>query len=53
MPVHRGLSPQNRPEWCQQLQSGMTIDLAVQPSINEYNGYRNVELEIKDCRVHA
>jgi single-stranded-DNA-specific exonuclease len=40
----------NRPDWCDQLQSGMTIDLAVQPSINEYNGYRNVELEIKDCR---
>jgi len=40
----------NHGEWCDQLQSGMTIDLAVQPSINEYNGYRNVELEIKDCR---
>ena len=41
----------NRPEWCDQLQAGMTIDLAVQPSINEYNGYRNVELVIKDCRA--
>jgi single-stranded-DNA-specific exonuclease len=41
----------NRGDWCDQLQSGMTIDLAVQPSINEYNGYRNVELEIKDVRV--
>jgi single-stranded-DNA-specific exonuclease len=29
---------------------GTTIDLAVEPSINEYNGYRNVELEVKDVQ---
>jgi single-stranded-DNA-specific exonuclease len=40
----------NHGEWCDQLKSGMKIDLAVEPSINEYNGYRNVELEIKDLR---
>ena len=43
----------NRGDWCDQLQTGMTLDLAVQPSINEYKGYRNVELEIKDCRLPA
>jgi single-stranded-DNA-specific exonuclease len=32
------------------LPTGTTIDLAVEPSINEYNGYRNVELEVKDVR---
>ena len=29
---------------------GTIIDLAVEPSINEYNGYRNVELEVKDVK---
>ena len=29
---------------------GTIIDLAVEPSINEYNGYRNVELEVKDVQ---
>jgi single-stranded-DNA-specific exonuclease len=29
---------------------GAVIDFAVEPSINEYNGYRNVELEVKDVR---
>jgi single-stranded-DNA-specific exonuclease len=43
----------NQPDWCEQLQAGMTIDLAVQASINEYNGYRNVELEIKDVRLSS
>jgi single-stranded-DNA-specific exonuclease len=32
------------------LTSGTKIDLAVEPSISEYNGYRNVELEVKDLR---
>ena len=40
----------NRADWFDHLTPGLKIDLAVEPSINEYNGYRNVELEIKDCR---
>jgi single-stranded-DNA-specific exonuclease len=40
----------NHGDWCDQLKSGMKIDLAVEPGINEYNGYRNVELEITDMR---
>ena len=32
------------------LPTGTAIDLAVEPSINEYNGYRNVQLEVKDVQ---
>ena len=34
-----------------QLPVGTIIDVAVEPTINEYNGYRNVELEIKDVQI--
>jgi single-stranded-DNA-specific exonuclease len=30
------------------LKPGMTLDLAAEPQVNEFNGYRNVELEVKD-----
>jgi hypothetical protein len=40
----------NQPDWFTHLTPGPKIELAVKPGINEYNGYRNVELEIKDCR---
>ena len=35
-----------------QLSPGTVIDLAVEPSINEFNGRRNVELQVRDiaCR---
>jgi single-stranded-DNA-specific exonuclease len=32
------------------LPTGTAIDLAVEPSINEYNGYRSVQLEVKDVQ---
>jgi single-stranded-DNA-specific exonuclease len=32
------------------LAPGTTIDLAVEPGVNEYQGYRNVELEVKDVQ---
>ena len=32
------------------LTPGTVIDLAVEASVNEYNGYRNVELEVKDVQ---
>jgi hypothetical protein len=32
------------------LRAGERIDLAVEPTINEFNGHRNVELEVKDVR---
>jgi single-stranded-DNA-specific exonuclease len=35
----------------EQLPTGTPVDLAVEPSINEYNGYRNVELEVKDLQL--
>lgn len=31
-----------------ELHPGMTLDLAVEPTINSFNGYSNVELEVKD-----
>ena len=36
-----------------QLSPGMRIDLAAEPSINEYNGYRSVQLEVKDLRLES
>jgi len=33
---------------CADLKTGDTVDLAVEATINEFNGYRNVELEVKD-----
>ena len=35
------------------LTPGTVIDLAVEPSINEYNGRRSVELEVKDVQFPA
>ena len=32
------------------LQPGVTIDLAFEPTINEYNGFTTVELEVKDLQ---
>ena len=37
-------------EMFDKLQKGMTIDLAVEPQINEFNGFTNVELEVKDLQ---
>lgn len=34
-----------------QLRRGMHLDLAVEPTINTFNGYANVELDVKDLRV--
>ncbi|MGH7214104.1 MAG: single-stranded-DNA-specific exonuclease RecJ [Tepidisphaeraceae bacterium] len=33
------------------LQQGMTVDLAAEPSLNEFNGRVSVELEVKDVQV--
>ena len=38
----------NRGDLFDQLLPGLKIDLAVEPGVNEYNGYRNVELDVKD-----
>ncbi len=35
----------------EELQPGTRVDLAIEPTLNEYNGYRNVELEVKDLRL--
>jgi single-stranded-DNA-specific exonuclease len=32
------------------LQSGVKLDLAFEPTLNTYNGYTNVELEVKDLQ---
>ncbi|HEX8325100.1 MAG TPA: DHHA1 domain-containing protein, partial [Tepidisphaeraceae bacterium] len=37
-------------DWADKLQEGDTVHLCVQPTINEFNGYRNVELEVKDLQ---
>ena len=34
-----------------QLVPGVKIDLAVEPTINEFNGRSNVELEVKDLKI--
>ncbi len=34
----------------ERLQSGVKIDLAFEPTLNTYNGYTNVELEVKDLQ---
>jgi single-stranded-DNA-specific exonuclease len=38
-------------DWADQLHAGCVVHLCVQPTINEFNGYRNVELEVKDLQV--
>jgi single-stranded-DNA-specific exonuclease len=35
------------------LVNGHSIDLAVEPVLNEYNGRTNVELEIKDLKING
>jgi single-stranded-DNA-specific exonuclease len=35
----------------EQLAPGVKIDLAIEPTINEYNGRSNVELEVKDLKI--
>ncbi len=40
----------NRPDLADALKPGDRIDLAGEPGINEYNGYRNVELQLADVR---
>jgi single-stranded-DNA-specific exonuclease len=37
-------------EMFDKLRQGMMLDLAVEPQINEFNGYTNVELEVKDLQ---
>ena len=32
------------------LQPGVTIDLAFEPTLNVYNGFTTVELEVKDVQ---
>jgi single-stranded-DNA-specific exonuclease len=41
----------NMAERCRALKSGMLVSLAFQPSINEWNGRREVQLEVKDFQV--
>jgi single-stranded-DNA-specific exonuclease len=38
-------------EWFEKLSEGMTLDLAVEPQINEFNGRTNVELMVKDLQI--
>ena len=40
----------NRGELFDRLQPGVTLDLAVEPKINEFNGRTSVELDVKDVR---
>ncbi|MGA2501479.1 MAG: single-stranded-DNA-specific exonuclease RecJ, partial [Tepidisphaeraceae bacterium] len=41
----------NRPDLADSLKAGSRIDVAAEPGINEYNGYRNVELQVADVRL--
>jgi single-stranded-DNA-specific exonuclease len=40
-------------ELCERLQVGVAIDVAFEPTLNEFNGYVNVELEVKDLQFTA
>src|SRR5687768_7935845 len=40
----------NRGELFDKLQPGVTLDLAVEPQINEFNGRTSVELDVKDLQ---
>ncbi len=35
----------------EKLQAGTVVDLACLPQVNEFNGYRSVELEVKDLQI--
>ena len=37
--------------WFDKLQPGVRLDLAAEPTLNEYRGFVNVELEVKDLRM--
>ena len=39
------------PDCLRQLRRGATLDLVAEPSVNEWNGRRSVELMVKDLRV--
>jgi single-stranded-DNA-specific exonuclease len=43
----------NAGELFDRLTPGVTIDLAFEPTINEFNGFTNVELEVKDLQFSA
>ena len=43
----------NAADQAEHLSAGTSIDLAVQPQLNEWNGSSNVELEVKDIVLHA
>jgi len=40
----------NKGELFDRLQAGVSLDLAVEPQINEFNGRTSVELEVKDLQ---
>jgi single-stranded-DNA-specific exonuclease len=39
--------------WFDRLQAGIHLDLAAEPTLNEFNGRSSVELEIKDLQLSA
>jgi single-stranded-DNA-specific exonuclease len=43
----------NAGNWFDRLQIGTRLDLAAEPTLNEYNGRSTVELEIKDLQLTA
>jgi single-stranded-DNA-specific exonuclease len=43
----------NSGAWFDRLKPGTHIDLAVEPTLNEYNGWTNVELEVKDLQIRT
>ena len=40
-------------ELMDRLKPGVTIDLAFEPTLNEFNGFTNVQLEVKDLQFLA
>ncbi|MCS7033618.1 MAG: DHHA1 domain-containing protein [Phycisphaerae bacterium] len=48
--THRKAIAWRAGNWADRLRAGMKLDLAVEPSINEWNGQRLVEIEVRDLR---
>ena len=38
---------------CEKLKPGMSLQMAVEPQINEFDGRRSVELEIRDLAMSS
>jgi single-stranded-DNA-specific exonuclease len=43
----------NGGRWFEHLQPGTRVDIAVEPTLNEFNGRTSVELEVRDLQFNG